>query len=285
MSKELLLILLALVLLPLAVASVLNAPPMEPPQGDLGGPVGISPAQVFATYRVRPGDTLASISRRYGVPVEYLQASNGIADPKRLRAGTVILLPREGVVHVVKEGQTLGDIAESYGVSELEIIAANDLNGLPLPGDKLLIPHPAEIPWLEALELGWRPDSLFVWPLKGRLTSLFGPRVHPIFGTPDFHTGIDFAVPEGTPVHAAAAGRVSFAGERGGYGLLVVVEHPGGFSTYYAHLSRILAEEGQFVEQGQVIALSGNTGLSTGPHLHFEIRRHGKPVDPLSWLP
>ncbi|HIE53973.1 MAG TPA: M23 family metallopeptidase [Chromatiaceae bacterium] len=235
---------------------------------------------ILIALRVRAGDTLTSISRRYGITVEYLQASNRIVDPRKLRAGTVILLPQGGVIHEVKEGQTLGDIASSYGVSELDIIAANDLRGLPLPGEKLLIPHPTVIPWLEALELGWRPDAAFIWPLRGRLTSLFGPRVHPIFGTPDFHTGIDFAVPEGTPVHAAA-GTVSFAGERG-YGLLV--EHRG-FSTYYAHLSRILVEAGQFVEQGQVIALSGNTGLSTGPHLHFEIRRSGKPVDPLPWLP
>jgi len=283
-SKELLVIILALVLLPLAVAGVLDVP-SEPPQEDLGGPLGISPAQPFTTYRVRPGDTLAGLSRRYGIPIEYIQASNYIADPKELRAGSVIVLPRGGVVHVVKEGQTLRDIAAAYGVSEFDIIAANDLAGLPLPGDKLLIPHPASIPWLEALKLGWRPDARFIWPLRGRLTSLFGPRIHPIFGTPDFHTGIDLAVPEGTEVHAAAAGKVSFAGERGGYGLLVVVEHGDGFSTYYAHLSRILVEAGQFVEQGQVIALSGNTGISTGPHLHFEIRRHGKPVDPLPWLP
>lgn len=284
MSKGLVLVLLALVLLPLAVASVLSVPP-QPSQADLGGPLGLSPSRPFATYRVRSGDTLAGISRRYGIPLEYLQASNRIADPRKLRAGTVIVLPRGGVVHVVKEGQTLGDIAESYGVSVQDIVAANDLKGLPLPGDKLLIPHPTTIPWLEALKLGWRPGAIFIRPLWGRITSRFGPRIHPIFGTPDFHTGVDFAVPEGTPVHAAASGVVSFAGERGGYGLLVVVEHRGGFSTYYGHLSKILVEVGQYVEQGQVIALSGNTGLSTGPHLHFEIRRQGRPIDPLPWLP
>jgi len=136
-SKELLVIILALVLLPLAVAGVLDVP-SEPPQEDLGGPLGISPAQPFTTYRVRPGDTLAGLSRRYGIPIEYIQASNYIADPKELRAGSVILLPRGGVVHVVKEGQTLSDIAAAYGVSEFDIIAANDLAGLPLPGDKLL---------------------------------------------------------------------------------------------------------------------------------------------------
>ncbi|MGY4707138.1 peptidoglycan DD-metalloendopeptidase family protein [Candidatus Bipolaricaulota sp. J31] len=284
MSREILIGLLVLLVLPLAVATYL----LQDTSGagrDIGGPLGTVSGAPYTRYRVLPGDTLASISRRYGVPIEYLQASNGIADPRSLRVGQIIVLPKGGVIHTVKEGQGLHDIAESYGVDEFEIIAANDLDGLPLPGDKLLIPNPRRIPWLEALKLGWRPDATFIWPLRGRLTSLFGPRTHPIYGTPDFHTGIDFGVPEGTSVHAAAAGVVSFVGWRGGYGLLVVVDHGNGFTTYYAHLSRALVEAGQFVEQGQVIALSGNTGLSTGPHLHFEIRRYGKPVDPLPWLP
>jgi murein DD-endopeptidase MepM/ murein hydrolase activator NlpD len=283
-SKEILIGLLILLVLPLAVVTSIFQE--EPGAGaELGGPLGTPSSAPFVNYRVLPGDTLASISRRYGIPIEYLQASNEIADPRELRAGEVILLPRGGIVHTVKEGQDLHDIAKCYGVDEFEIIAANELDGLPLPGEKLLIPNPETIPWLEALKLGWKPDSNFIWPLRGRLTSLYGPRTHPIYGTPDFHTGIDFGVPEGTPVHAAAAGVVSFAGRQGGYGILVVIEHAGGFSTYYAHLSKALVEVGQFVEQGQIIALSGNTGLSTGPHLHFEIRRFGKPIDPLSWLP
>ncbi len=284
MSREIIVaaVLLALVL-PLAIISL--SPPGIPSPGDSGGPIGAPPSLPYTSYRVRPGDTLASIARRYGVPVDYIRASNRIADPRKLRPGEVLILPHGGVIHTVKEGQTLDDIAASYGVGKPDIIMANDLTGLPLPGQKLLIPSPREIPWLEALKLGWHPDSTFIWPLKGRITSLFGPRIHPIYGTPDFHTGIDFGVPVGTEVHAAAAGKVTFAGRQGGYGLLVVIDHGNGLSTYYAHLSEILVEVGQFVEQGQVIALSGNTGLSTGPHLHFEIRLHGKPVDPLAWLP
>lgn len=284
MSKEIIIaaVLFAL-LLPLAILSL--SPPEIPPPGDSGGPIGTLPSLPYTSYKVKSGDTLASISRRYGVPVDYIQVSNRIADPRELRPGEVLILPHGGVIHIVREGQTLEDIAASYGVDKVDIIMANDLVGAPLPGQRLLIPSPKEIPWLEALELGWRPDATFIWPLKGRLTSLFGRRIHPIYGTPDFHTGIDFGVPVGTEVHAAAAGKVSFAGWQGGYGLLVVIDHGDGLSTYYAHLSEALVEVGQFVEQGQVIALTGNTGLSTGPHLHFEIRLHGRPVDPLAWLP
>lgn len=282
MSRELLAALLLLFLLPLLLYPYL---PHEEIRGDAGGPLGISARGVYTSYRVRPGDTLAGIARRYGIPLEYLQASNGIADPKRLRAGEVILLPRGGVLHVVKPGQSLEDISASYGVDPVEILEANGVPRELSPGQRILIPSPRTIPWLEALKLGWSPGATFVWPLKGRLTSLFGPRIHPIYHTPDFHTGIDLAVPVGTPVHAAAAGKVVQAGWQGGYGLLLVIDHGNGLSTYYGHLSEVLVRVGQFVEQGQVVARSGNTGLSTGPHLHFEIRRFGEPVDPLPWLP
>ncbi|CAI5468340.1 unnamed protein product [Closterium sp. Yama58-4] len=100
-----------------------------------------------------------------------------------------------------------------------------------------------------------------------------------------FHKGIDIAVEENTPVVAAQAGRISFAGWRKGYGYVVVVDHGKGYSTLYAHCNRFVARKGEAVGKGQAIALSGNTGHSTGPHLHFEIHRHGSPVDPLLLLP
>ncbi|CAI7823379.1 unnamed protein product [Closterium sp. NIES-54] len=100
-----------------------------------------------------------------------------------------------------------------------------------------------------------------------------------------FHKGIDIAVEENTPVVAAQAGRISFAGWRKGYGYVVVVDHGKGYASLYAHCNRFVARKGEAVGKGQAIALSGNTGHSTGPHLHFEIHRHGSPVDPLLLLP
>lgn len=126
--------------------------------------------------------------------------------------------------------------------------------------------------------------ALFNWPLFGEITSGFGPRRHPITRQRDFHEGIDLAADEGTAVYAARAGKVSFAGPKGGYGYLIVLDH-GLYETYYAHLSEIKVYKGQFVEAGQLIARSGNTGFSTGPHLHFEIRLRGTPVNPLDYLP
>lgn len=280
MSKDFALaVLFGLLLLPLLLVPLL-------PQEDQGGPL-VPPGglgMAWHTHRVRPGDTLASLANRYGVPLSYLIASNDLLAPAAIYPGQELVVPQGGVVHTVRLGQTVGDLARTYGVTEEAIREANALRGEPLPGQRLLIPGPTQVPQAAVLELGG-PGARFIWPLRGRLTSPFGPRTHPIYGTPDFHSGVDLAVPVGTPVHAAAPGTVIWAAARGGYGLLVVIDHGDGYSTYYAHLSRILVEVGQFVEVGQVIALSGNTGLSTGPHLHFEIREQGQPLNPLPFLP
>jgi murein DD-endopeptidase MepM/ murein hydrolase activator NlpD len=98
------------------------------------------------------------------------------------------------------------------------------------------------------------------------------------------HTGIDISAHSGTPIKAAAGGEVVFAGWWGGYGNVVIIDHGGGISTLYAHCSAIYVRKGQSVSQGEVIAAVGSTGLSTGPHLHFEVRKNGKPVDPLGYL-
>ncbi len=119
-------------------------------------------------------------------------------------------------------------------------------------------------------------------PASGRLSSGFGYRVHPISKRRRLHAGIDIAAPTGTPIVAAAPGVVISAGWRGGYGNTVVLDHGGGLSTLYGHCSRLLVKAGQRVTQGQRIALMGSTGYSTGPHLHFETRINGKPVNPLS---
>lgn len=124
-----------------------------------------------------------------------------------------------------------------------------------------------------------RPSSSgFLWPVSGPITSSFGPR----WGR--MHEGIDVAAPAGAPVRAAAAGQVLYAGWMGGYGNLVVLDHGGGLATAYAHLSSIAVSEGATVAQGQVIGAVGSTGHSFGPHLHFEVRVGGTPVDPLGYL-
>lgn len=123
-----------------------------------------------------------------------------------------------------------------------------------------------------------------IWPVKGPIASGFGYRYHPILHKQKFHNGLDIAVPSGTPVLAADSGVVLVAGWRGGYGNYVAIDHGNGISSGYGHNSSLLVHEGEAVVRGQVIARSGSTGLSTGPHVHFEIRVNGDPVNPLSYL-
>ncbi|MDW8030037.1 MAG: peptidoglycan DD-metalloendopeptidase family protein [Armatimonadota bacterium] len=122
----------------------------------------------------------------------------------------------------------------------------------------------------------------FTRPVNGPIVSGFGYRVHPIFRRVKFHYGIDISAPSGTPIRAAADGVVVFSGWRRAYGNTVIIDHGDGLATLYAHCSRLLVNEGEVVKQGQVIALVGSTGLSTGPHLHFEVRRYGEPINPLA---
>ncbi len=272
-------VVLALVLLPLLLV------PFLPPD-PVGGPVVPIAASraTWSTYTVQVGDTLSGIAHRTGVAADYLIASNDV-DPGRLRVGQQILIPVGGVLHTVRQGQSLADIATSYGVTEGAIKLANGLAGEPRAGTRILVPSPSVVPQATAVALGKGVGARFAWPTRGAISSPYGPRIHPIYQVSSFHAGVDIVVPEGTRVYASAPGRVITAGWEGGYGLLVVLDHGDGYTTYYGHLSALLVSVGQFVEIGQAIALSGNTGLSTGPHLHFEIRRDGVTVDPLLFLP
>ncbi|MBA3653775.1 MAG: peptidoglycan DD-metalloendopeptidase family protein [Actinobacteria bacterium] len=122
-------------------------------------------------------------------------------------------------------------------------------------------------------------------PIPGAaISSTFGPRVHPIFGDVRMHTGVDFDASEGTPIHAAADGVVVSAGPQGGYGNATIIDHGNSLATLYAHQSRIAVAAGQSVKRGQVIGYVGHTGYATGPHLHFEVRVNGTPVDPMRYL-
>lgn len=121
----------------------------------------------------------------------------------------------------------------------------------------------------------------FLKPVEGRISSKFGVRSHPILGVVKDHKGIDIACGAGSEVRAVFSGSVSYTGWKGGYGHLVALRHSGPFSeSRYAHLSKILVQPGSFVHQGDIIGLSGESGLTTGPHLHFEIYRDGQVVDP-----
>lgn len=124
-----------------------------------------------------------------------------------------------------------------------------------------------------------------IWPIKGPIVSPFGMRIHPIYKVWAFHSGVDIDASTGTPIKAVADGIVIYAGWLGSYGIVVFIKHGGNITTVYAHMQYFTVELNQYVKQGDIIGYVDNTGLSTGPHLHFEIRIDGKPVDPQKWLP
>jgi murein DD-endopeptidase MepM/ murein hydrolase activator NlpD len=132
---------------------------------------------------------------------------------------------------------------------------------------------------------GGHGTGSLMWPVSGPITCGFGWRIHPISHQREFHTGIDIGVGYGVAIHAADGGKVIFATYNGGYGNCTVIDHGNGVSTLYGHQSRLAVSYGQSVQRGQVIGYVGSTGYSTGPHLHFEVRRSGQPVDPLGYLP
>jgi lipoprotein NlpD len=200
----------------------------------------------------------------------------------------------EGTVHVVQPGENLYRIGLHYGVSVVAIAEANgilDERQLEV-GTKLWIPRPKRSaiaqPLLppERLRAIAQNDALengalrLAWPVQGRLTSRFGWR------RSRMHEGIDIGARSGTPVHAAEAGRVVYAGRLGGYGNVIVVRHEGDrYETVYAHNRRFRVSKGARVRKGDVIAEVGATGNANAPHLHFEVRRDDDPRDPLLFLP
>lgn len=190
---------------------------------------------------------------------------------------------QEGIYHPIEPGQTLWRIAKTYDVSLEDIIEVNNISDPAQVkiGDKILIPGRYEIlpvvPYEKETQIV--KENEFIWPLQGRITSFFGARGH------RRHDGIDIAVPTGTAVKASRSGKVVMAKRRGGYGKFVEIAHGGGYTTRYGHNSKLLVKQGEKVKQGEVIAKSGSTGHSTGPHLHYEIRRKNKPQDPLYYLP
>ena len=125
----------------------------------------------------------------------------------------------------------------------------------------------------------------FMWPCRGEITSYFGWRTHPIFGTTKYHSGMDIAVDYGTSIMAADSGTVIYSGWLGGYGYAVMIDHGSGLVTLYAHNQSLNVYEGQYVSKGTCIAYAGSTGYSTGPHCHFEVRLHGEVTEPLNYLP
>ncbi|HET9000238.1 MAG TPA: M23 family metallopeptidase [bacterium] len=269
------------------------------------------------SHTVEAGETLWRISQDAGIGVEALAAANHLTLGSLLHRGQVLIIPPVDpssanaaspvLTHEVASGETLWGIARASGLRVETLATANhlSLDSVLHPGQALVIPsQDGPVQSAGARQARFRGPAVSVgaqkltfqnapllgdsWPLarpsEGMITSPFGWRIHPIFGTREFHTGLDIANRAGTPVRAAEGGIVRFVGWMGGYGRLIIVTHANGLETSYSHLSAMLVALGQRVGRGQVLGRMGSTGWSTGPHLFFEVRRNGVAVDPTPFL-
>lgn len=240
------------------------------------------PTLRIKTYVVKKGESLFSIAKRFNISIDAILSVNNMRDASILRIGTVLKIPNmNGIYYSVRKGDSLSSITTRYRVDMNKLVDVNELESSVIyVGQKLFIPGAALSEWERAEALG----TLFKYPVRGRLTSRMGFRIDPFTKRRAYHAGIDIANRIGTPVHASQSGKVIFSGYKGHYGKTVILSHQQGYSTVYGHLDKILVKKGQVVRQGDKIGTVGNTGRSTGPHLHFEIHRYRRIIDPLKLL-
>ncbi len=241
----------------------------------------------ISKYIVRKGDSLASIAKMFGISKNTIVWANTITGGTIKEGDVLVILPVSGTIHTIAKGDTINSIAKKYKADIGEILAFNGLEmeqGLDI-GDSIVIPDGEGIV---------KSTPKTVVPTKGKSKYLGGSGpllngyyVRPLVGgikTQGLHgwNGVDIGTPVGTRLMAAAAGEVIIAknsGWNGGYGKYVVIAHPNGTQTVYGHMSQVYVQYGQYVSQGESIGLSGNTGNSTGPHLHFEVRGAVNPLN------
>lgn len=247
--------------------------PMSSPSDEMIPSVNTGSGQI-SVYVVREGDTLSQIAEMFDVSVNTIIWANDLEGASAKPGQTLVILPMSGVRHVVKSGDTLASLAKKYNAEEGEIRRFNNLSRkdelsvgqiLDIPGGEIVVEK--KVATTKSTKTSAGSTSSAGWlikPVQGAV------RTQGIHG----YNGVDLAAPIGTNILAAAGGQVIIAanGWNGGYGNYIVLKHPNGTQTVYGHLSGILVSPGQSVAQGQVIGFLGNTGRSTGPHLHFEVR-------------
>ena len=259
---------------------------MENPTNDVlsatAGPLRLSTEDIdfpaddtISVYEVKKGDTLSTVAGLYGVSKNTIIWANNLQSEKIAVGDTLLILPVTGIRHTVKKGDTVTTIAKKYnadiddvtsynGVAKNKALAVGDIIIVP-EGELTIVQTSKSSSAKRSATLSSAPSGFFTRPVLG------GRKTQGIHG----NNGVDIGASQGTGVVAAASGRVILArsgGYNGGYGSMIVIEHERGIQTLYAHLRAVYVTQGQMVTQGQVIGEVGNTGRSTGPHLHFEVR-------------
>ncbi|OHD29088.1 MAG: hypothetical protein A2087_11065 [Spirochaetes bacterium GWD1_61_31] len=257
---------------------------LEDPTGS-SAPAEVVPPDAglfYRVYRVVAGDTISRIANQYGVSTDSVVTFNDITNTRAIPVGRLLKIPSmNGILYEVRSGDRLESIATAHAISASRIAEINGLADADLSaGLRIFLPDAR----LSSITLREINGDLFTWPLRGNLTSWYGWRNDPFTGARAFHTGIDIGAAHGSSVRAAMEGRVSQTGYSAILGNFVMLTHHSGYSTVYAHLSAILVRTGSRVAMGAAIGRVGSTGYSTGPHLHFTIRKNGQTINPMTML-
>lgn len=238
----------------------------------------ISTPVTFFTYTIQSGDSIHSIAKKLRIDEITIIKSNNIKIPSRIWVGMKLQIPnQDGLVVKVTRKNSIDKIAKKYGFDKDELLRVNnitDVNNL----KTIFVPGIEFDSITKSLILG----EYFQRPAYGRFSSGFGWRRDPFTHKRSFHTGVDIANRKGSYVYAAGPGKVIYTGKRWPFGNMIKIQHTSGYVTIYGHLSRILVRRYSWVSMGTVIGLIGSTGRSTGPHLHYEVRRYKKLVNPFS---
>lgn len=234
------------------------------------------------TYTIRSGDTLEKIAKRFGLRQDTIISINNLRSQSSIRQGVQLRIPNmDGIHHRVRSGESLSSISKTYGIDMTAVVDANDLASATISsGQTLFVPKAR----LASATLREFYGERFIWPARGRISSPYGYRIHPFTGLRSFHSAIDIVLPTGTRVKATAEGRVGDTGYNSVFGNYVILRHANGYQSLYAHLNSISVKVGSYLDQGATVGLSGNSGQSTGPHLHFSLFKNGQALNPAKYV-
>ncbi|HOT74352.1 MAG TPA: M23 family metallopeptidase [Candidatus Wallbacteria bacterium] len=268
------------------------------------------------------GEKLSDLAKLYSVPLDTIKKLNGFSDSYRLYIGQKIMIVQtsgaqqaktlsgDNAAAPARNDKTSAQPAKAANLNPEEETANIDsilkssrsaknasskINGAAAPapsvkdakktGSKLNPASSKEAdPLSDIIKSAKNKRRVFKWPVRGVVTSKFGMRIHPVYGNSSMHTGVDIGAGKGRAIKPAMGGTVLFAGWLGGYGKMVEIRHPKGYTTRYAHMSSIKVKKGQTVNSSTTIGNVGDTGTSTGYHLHFEVRKYGRPLNPLAFI-
>lgn len=265
----------------LALFSRQNAaePAAEPESYEVsigGGSLGVLPLDI-KRYTVRPGDTLSGLAEDFGMDLDTIASLNREwgSGVHLITVGEELKIPNQDGIYVDVE-ESLEATCGEKGVPVEVVLRVNSLSDPEsAAGRSLFFPGVQHT----GIERSVATGTAFLRPCRGYVSSGFGYRRDPFTNLMKFHRGIDFAASPGTPVRAAMDGRVSVVGSNAVFGNYILISHAVGYSSLYGHLQKVLVRRGQYVYRGTRIGFIGNTGRSTGPHLHFEVRKNGVPIN------